>query len=170
MTTSARTCHRSVDVAAALPALAARFDVDAPEASASLVGALGEELAAQHLVGDHGLRVVARNWRSEVRERPGELDVVALDDGARAVVVVEVRARRDAARFGGARAALDARKLARVRQLALLHVAATRYPYRRLRIDVVAVDLPRQVTRGDTRSRPARTPLTGVLHHLGGLG
>ena len=44
------------------------------------IGALGEQLAVDHLQGA-GLRVLARNWRC----RYGELDVIAADDAASAV-------------------------------------------------------------------------------------
>ncbi|HEY9266717.1 MAG TPA: YraN family protein, partial [Mycobacterium sp.] len=50
------------------------------------IGALGEQLAVDHLRG-LGLRVLARNWRC----RYGELDIIAADDAARTVVFVEVK-------------------------------------------------------------------------------
>jgi putative endonuclease len=114
------------------------------------IGRLGEDLAARHLVADDGLEVVARNWRLAAGELRGELDVVALDHARACVVVCEVKTRRDAERFGGALAAVPARKRAKVRALAGAFLREARLPYGRIRLDVVAVDLGR---------RP-------VLHHV----
>lgn len=69
-------------------------------------GAAAEALAAAHL-GEHGLRVIARN----VRCRGGEVDLVCLDRGQ--VVFVEVRLRRSG-RFGGAAESITAAKRRRV--------------------------------------------------------
>jgi putative endonuclease len=109
----------------------------------SAVGRLGEDLAARHLVADDGLEVVARNWRLAAGELRGELDVVALDHARACVVVCEVKTRRDAARFGGALAAVPVRKRAKVRALAGAFLREARLPYGRIRLDVVAVDLGR---------------------------
>ena len=103
------------------------------------VGALGERLAAD-LLGVRGLEVVARNWRVADGDLRGELDLVALDHGARQVVVVEVKARRGAG-FGGPLAAVTPRKQARVRRLAVAFLVAADLPYRQVRFDVVGVRL-----------------------------
>jgi putative endonuclease len=113
-------------------------------------GRLGEDLAVRHLTVDDGCEVVARNWRLAAGELRGELDVIALDHARAVVVACEVKARRDAARFGGALAAVTPRKLSKVRALAAAFLRTGGLPYRRVRIDVVAVDLGRQP----------------VLHHL----
>jgi putative endonuclease len=91
-----------------------------------------EQLAAR-LYEDDGWVVVDRNWRT----RYGEIDLVAVRGGV--VAFVEVKARRGR-RLGGARAAVDARKLLRVRRMAERWLADHRAA-RRLaaRIDVVAV-------------------------------
>ena len=102
-------------------------------------GALGEDLAAQHLA-DQGLEVVARNWRVARGDLRGELDLVALDHDARVVVVVEVKTRRGDG-FGGALAAVTPRKQARIRRLAVAFLLDARLPYRQVRLDVVAVRL-----------------------------
>lgn len=115
-------------------------DLPAPGQSA---GAAGEELAARHLVEDDGLVVVARNWRLAAGELRGELDLVAVDEASGLVVVCEVKTRRDAARFGGALAAVSPRKRAKVRALAAAFLREARLPYRRVRLDVVAIDLGR---------------------------
>src|ERR1700744_4227093 len=52
------------------------------------LGAVGEALAVDYLTR-MGLHILQRNWRC----RYGELDVIASDDAARAVVFVEVKTR-----------------------------------------------------------------------------
>lgn len=108
-------------------------------------GPLGEQLAAAHLVDD-GLLILARNWRLSSGELRGELDLVALDEAQGTVVVAEVKARRDAQRFGGALAAVPPRKATKVRQLTAAFLREARLPYPRVRLDVVAVDLGRRPT------------------------
>ncbi|HEY8657048.1 MAG TPA: YraN family protein [Candidatus Limnocylindria bacterium] len=80
-----------------------------------LLGDRGERLVAEALA-DRGLRVVARNART----RFGELDIVACD--RRGYLFVEVKTRR-AGSFVSAAEAVDPRKLARIRRLALLWLA-----------------------------------------------
>ena len=110
------------------------------------LGVLGEELACRHLVADDRLTIVARNWRLSAGELRGELDVVAVDEALGCVVICEVKTRRDAARFGGALAAVSPRKRAKVRTLAGMFLRDTALPFRRARLDVVAVDLGRRPT------------------------
>jgi putative endonuclease len=116
-------------------------------------GRLGEELAVRHLVDDDGCEVVARNWRLGTGELRGELDIVAVDPAEGCVVVCEVKTRRDADRFGGAAAALGPRQHARLRRLTAAFLADARLPHRRVRLDLVAVDLGR---------RPSLTHLVSV--------
>lgn len=104
-------------------------------------GALGEELAADHLQQHHGLTIIARNWRLSTGELRGELDLVALDEGSRQLIVCEVKTRRDAGRFGGALAAVSPRKRAQVRRLAAAYLRERATPHRLVRLDVIAVDL-----------------------------
>jgi putative endonuclease len=106
------------------------------------LGRLGEDLAADHLVAD-GCQLVARNWRLTAGELRGELDLIAVDPAGGSVVVCEVKARRDAARFGGALAAVPPRKAARIRALTAAFLRDARLPYPRVRLDVVAVDVGR---------------------------
>lgn len=61
-------------------------------------------------------------------------------------MVSEVKARRDAGRFGGALAAISPRKRAKVRALTAAFLREADLPYRRVRLDVVAVDLGRTPT------------------------
>ncbi len=104
-------------------------------------GVLGEELAARHLRDAHGLRIVARNWRVSAGELRGELDLVAYDEPAQRVVVCEVKARRDAQRFGGALAAVSPRKRAQVRRLAAAFLREAGLRHQGVSLDVIAVDL-----------------------------
>ncbi len=114
------------------------------------LGPFGEQLAADHLVEEDGLELLARNWRLAAGELRGELDLVAIDRAAGELVVVEVKTRRDADRFGGALAAVSPRKAARVRALTGAFLRQAHLHTRRVRLDVVAIDL-------------GRAP---VLHHL----
>ncbi len=98
------------------------------------VGRYGEEVAAAHCAAA-GWRVLDRNWRC----RDGELDLVALDGTE--LVTVEVKTRRSD-RFGGPAQAVTRAKLARLRRLTALWLAAHDVHPASVRIDVVAVTLP----------------------------
>jgi len=122
------------------------------------VGAFGERLVADRLV-QQGWTVLERNWRSRVRDCPGELDLITVDpDGA--VVVVEVRTRRGDA-CGTALESVTQLKLRRLRRLFGVWwgeqdpASRSRRAGGR-RIDVVAVQL--------RRSGPSR------LTHVRGVG
>ncbi len=104
------------------------------------IGALGEQLAVDHLQG-LGLRVVARNWRC----RYGELDVIAVDDAARAVVFVEVKT-RTSEQFGGVAQAVTPVKVRRLRRLAGLWLSQQPGSWASVRIDVVTVRIGRRRT------------------------
>jgi putative endonuclease len=114
------------------------------------IGAMGEQLAVDYL---HrlGLRVLARNWRC----RYGELDVVAADDSARAVVFVEVKT-RTGEQFGGVAQAVTPVKVRRLRRLAGLWLSQQDRRWDSVRIDVVTVRLGR-----------CRTP---EITHIQGVG
>lgn len=114
------------------------------------IGALGEQLAADHLIG-LGLRIVARNWRC----RYGELDVIAVDPVPDAVVFVEVKTRTGDG-FGGLAQAVTAQKARRLRRLAGIWLAAQDQRWAVVRIDVIGVRIGRR-----------RTP---ELMHLQGIG
>jgi len=100
-----------------------------------VVGAYGERVVARTLV-EQGWTVIDRNWRCE----HGEIDIVAIDDDC--LVVVEVKTRRSDA-FGGAIEAVTRRKLLRLRRLAAAWLAAHGGGFSAVRVDVVAVTLPR---------------------------
>lgn len=113
------------------------------------IGALGEQLAVDHLTA-LGLRVLARNWRC----RYGELDVIAADPAARAVVFVEVKT-RTSDRYGGVAQAVTPQKVRRLRRLAGLWLATQDAWWAQVRIDVVGV----RIGHGPT---PEITHLRGV--------
>jgi putative endonuclease len=94
------------------------------------LGKAGEELAAEHLVGD-GWRILARGWRAAGRE----IDLVA--ERGEVLALVEVKTRRPGG-IAPPSAAVDWRKR---RQLAAAGaVAAERWrASRELRFDVICV-------------------------------
>lgn len=114
------------------------------------IGALGEQLAVQHLES-LGLTVLERNWRC----RFGELDVIAFDSATRTVVFVEVKA-RTTDQFGGVAYAVTPTKVRRLRRLVGLWLAAHPGRYAAVRIDVIGVRFGR-----------TREP---ELHHLKAVG
>ena len=107
-------------------------------------GRHGEDLAATYLA-DLGWQVLDRNWRPGSGLR-GELDLIALEahphgNGRPTLVVIEVKTRRSL-RQGPPAAAVDARKLARLRALSAAWAAAHQVAHAGLRIDVISVLLP----------------------------
>ncbi|GIG21833.1 UPF0102 protein [Cellulomonas chitinilytica] len=100
------------------------------------VGRYGEDVAAAHVTAQ-GWQVLERNWRVVA----GELDLIALDGDE--LVVVEVKTRRSAA-FGHPAEAVTRHKLARVRRLAAQWLASHDTRPASVRVDVIAVLLPRQ--------------------------
>jgi putative endonuclease len=117
--------------------------------SRAAIGALGEQLAVDHLES-LGLRILTRNWRC----RYGELDVIAADDAARIVVFVEVKT-RTSDQFGGVAQAVTPHKVRRLRRLAGLWLAAQNGSWATVRIDVIGV-------RIGSRRIPEITHLAGV--------
>lgn len=99
------------------------------------LGRLGEDLARRWLERD-GFEIVDRNWRC----RQGEIDLVALDGDD--LVVVEVKTRRTL-RLGHPAEAVTPRKLARLRVLAGQWLTEHDIHAAGLRLDVIAVLMPR---------------------------
>lgn len=116
-----------------------------PDGDRRAIGQLGERLAARHL-GDDGLEVLARNWRIARAELRGELDLVAVEPATATLVVCEVKTRRDAARFGGATAALEPRQQRRLRALTAAFLREHPGAFAHVRLDLVAIDLGRAAT------------------------
>lgn len=104
-----------------------------PRAAHLAVGQAAEEAARRHL-RRAGYRLLAQNFRSRV----GELDIVAIDGDALALVEVRYRSRRD---FGGPAASITAAKQARLARAAQAflksHPELARLP---ARFDVVEVE------------------------------
>lgn len=100
------------------------------------VGRSGEALACRFLERT-GYRIEARNWRCKL----GEIDIVARK-GAE-LVIVEVRTRRDTARFGTPAESVDARKQARLRRIAQAYLLAHGWPDEAaVRFDVMDIRWP----------------------------
>lgn len=115
------------------------------------LGRYGEDLACR-VLRDDGLEVLARNWRCAA----GEIDIVAAASGV--LVVCEVKTRSSDA-FGPPEEAVTAAKVRRLRGLAaewLAEQGQARDTYERIRLDVVAVVVPK---RGSAQVR-----------HLKGVG
>lgn len=117
------------------------------------LGAAGEARAAAYLT-QQGFRILHRNWRPDLREIRGELDIIAHDSDQ--IVVVEVRT-RSTVRGGTALESVDRRKRRRLRLLCAAYQYETdsRGP---LRGDVIAIYAPLGV--GDA---------TAELQHLRGV-
>jgi putative endonuclease len=94
------------------------------------------EVAAAEFLERMGLVIVEMDARLET----GQVDVVAMDGDC--LVIVEVKARSSHA-FGSPAEAVDFRKRARLRRLAGEYQRSHPGLGRRLRVDVVAVDLDR---------------------------
>ncbi len=99
------------------------------------LGEFGERLAARHLVAE-GMTLLAARWRC----RHGEIDLLAVDQGC--LVVCEVKTRRSV-QAGSPLEAVTPVKLARLRRLAAAWLAEQDHTYPQVRIDVVAVLVPR---------------------------
>jgi putative endonuclease len=95
------------------------------------LGRWGEDLAARHLA-TKGYEILARNWRC----RAGEIDLVARDGPA--LAIVEVRTRRGRS-LGSPEESITPAKQARLAELAEAYVQAEAWPGP-WRIDVVAIE------------------------------
>lgn len=103
------------------------------------MGRYGEDLACRALRED-GLEILARNWRCGA----GEIDIVAATSGT--LVVCEVKTRASSA-FGPPEEAVTFAKIRRLRGLAAEWLASRgegRDGYERIRLDVVAVVVPKR--------------------------
>ena len=110
------------------------------------VGAYGEQVAAEHLQ-NLGYVLLDRNWRCS----DGEVDLVLRDGDD--LVFCEVKTRRGD-RFGPPAAAVDYRKVRKLRQLALRWLADASVRFPGIRFDVVEV-LPRRNGAPQVRHIPS---------------
>lgn len=97
----------------------------------------GEDVAAAHVV-ELGWTILARNWRCPV----GELDIIATDPAAQAVVFCEVKCRRGTS-FGLPIEAITRAKVAKLRELALYWLREQAGAVPALRFDAIGVLLHR---------------------------
>ena len=96
-----------------------------------LLGKEGEDRAAQFLMKE-GYRIIERNYRT----RSGEIDLIALHDGA--VVFIEVKTRTSNA-FGAPELAVNPRKQQRMVKAALGYIKYNKLHQIPCRFDVVAI-------------------------------
>ena len=101
------------------------------------IGRIGEEHAVEHVIG-LGWQVLDRNWRCN----EGELDIIAHDPDAGALVFIEVKCRSGLG-FGDPLEAVTWRKRRKLRQLCLLWLAEHRIRVDCLRIDAIGVQIGR---------------------------
>jgi len=118
--------------------------------SRAALGRAGERLACEHLVEVHGLVLVATNLRVAVEDLRGELDVVMRDPGSGTLVVCEVKT-RSGHTAGGASAAFGPRQQARIRRMTAVLLARGQLAGRRVRFDLVTVDVAAARTGADAR-------------------
>lgn len=102
--------------------------------AAALLGAQGEQMAADYLAGE-SMTVLDRNWRC----RDGELDLVALDGDE--IVFVEVKTRTGNG-YGMPAEAVTARKAQRIRRLATQWLGEHMDGWRNIRFDVIGIIVP----------------------------
>ena len=103
-------------------------------------GAQGESVAAEYLSG-HRYRVLGRN----IRNRLGEIDILAQAPDGRTVVVVEVKARRVKHLPGDdliPELHVDRKKQHKLTMLGAYLAKQRKWVNRPIRFDVIGVDLP----------------------------
>ncbi|GEL26825.1 UPF0102 protein [Pseudonocardia sulfidoxydans NBRC 16205] len=100
-------------------------------AAKDVLGRRGEDVAAQYLE-KQGLVVLTRNWRC----REGELDIVATDAGV--LVIAEVKTRSGTG-YGEPAESVTPRKVARIRRITDVWLAAHQVQWCPIRFDVLAV-------------------------------
>jgi putative endonuclease len=120
-------------------------DKHSPERNSSLVGQIGEELAARFL-RKNGYRLVAANFKTHIgRNRldapiTGEIDLIALDSNV--ICFVEVKTRSSDA-FASPLAAVDLRKQRQIIRTARMYRKIFRLQHVKFRYDVISIVLPK---------------------------
>lgn len=109
------------------------------------LGRHGEALARSYLETAKGMTILAQNWRC----RLGELDLVAASGDW--IVFVEVRTRRLTGSFGMPEESVNWRKRKQVRETALHYLKQHGLAGRKIRFDVVAVTLNRDMSSPEIR-------------------
>ncbi|WP_026487242.1 YraN family protein [Caldanaerobius polysaccharolyticus] len=100
------------------------------------IGCLGERIAESYLV-QMGYTILERNFR----QRGGEIDIVAQDDGT--ICFIEVKTRTGDA-FGAPSEAVDIRKRAKISHMAMAYLYKNKLHNRPCRFDVVEIWLSGQ--------------------------
>lgn len=106
------------------------------------IGVLGEKIARLYLE-ERGYRILHTNYRCP----EGEADLVAFDEDASAVVLVEVKTRRASGASEGVfpEEAVGARKRHRYHRIAACYARA-HGPVREIRFDVIAITITSDTT------------------------
>jgi putative endonuclease len=97
------------------------------------VGSLGEEVAANFLVGK-GYKILERNFRC----KGGEVDIIVSDPSDKSLVFVEVKARKDLS-YGVPQLAVNSFKQRQISKAALTWLSKMRQHDQNARFDVVAI-------------------------------
>lgn len=100
------------------------------------LGRRGEDLAAE-VLGEDGFLIVERNWRCAV----GEIDIIARDTHAGALVFCEVKCRSGRG-YGAPLEAITYAKLTRLRQLVGEWLAAHPGRHEKVRLDAIGILWP----------------------------
>lgn len=121
-------------------------DKHSPVSKTSLVGQLGEELAARFLIVN-GYRLVAANFKVLVGRNSrgasvtGEIDLIALDENVLCFVEVKTRS---SDRFASPLAAVDLRKQRQITRTARIYRRTFQLDAMRFRYDVVSIVLNKE--------------------------
>ncbi len=97
------------------------------------VGSLGEEVAANFLVGK-GYKILERNFRC----KGGEVDIIVSDPSDKSLVFVEVKARKNLS-YGVPQLAVNSFKQRQISKAALTWLSKKRQHDQNARFDVVAI-------------------------------
>lgn len=114
-------------------------------------GRRGEDLAHRFL-RKHGYTIVARNYR--LASGDGEADLIARQGDE--VVIVEVKT-RESGEYGPPERAISPEKLRHMLRVAREYARRTDTPVERMRLDLVSVILPDQITLFTDVMRVGRT-------------
>jgi len=95
------------------------------------IGRLGED-RAERFLKKQGFKILSRNFRCPI----GEIDIIAMD--GQTLVFIEVKTRRSD-RFGTAIEAVDSKKIAKLKKLALYYIKNYYKAEPPVRFDIIGV-------------------------------
>lgn len=98
-------------------------------------GKVAEDVAAYYLQ-QQGYQLIERNWRC----RTGELDIIAVPEHEKTIVIIEVRSRSSDS-YGTAAESVDWRKQSQIRETAAVYAHHHHYSELAFRYDVITVRL-----------------------------